>query len=150
MPGPEVWGPPIWALFHTLAEKIKEEEFNQVFPPLFHYIKRISAYLPCPECAGHATQYFSKIKPTQITNKKDFKNMLYIFHNMVNVRKKKPLFNYADTEKYKNNNIGELYNRFINVYNTKGNMQMLNESFQRQFVIKDFKKWLINNLKHFQ
>jgi hypothetical protein len=150
MAGPEIWGPPVWCLFHTLAEKVNEDEFKKLFPQMFHFVTRISAYLPCPDCANHATQHFSKIKPQQITCKKDFKNMLYIFHNMVNTRKKKPLYNYADMEKYKNMNIVQVYNRFTSVYHTKGNMQMLSDSFQRQFIVKDFRKWMLNNMQHFQ
>jgi hypothetical protein len=149
MPGPEIWGPPVWTLFHVLASKCQEDQFKNLFPQLFHYIKRICVYLPCPDCSNHATQHLSKIKPQNIKCKKDFINMLYIFHNVVNTRKRKPLFNYENVDKYKNMNIIATYNRFIGVYNTKGNMQMLTESFQRQFVINGFKTWLMDNIKYF-
>jgi hypothetical protein len=147
---PTIWGPPIWKLFHVLIEKIKEEHFPQIHMELFHFIKKISSYLPCPDCSQHATLFLSKVKPNQISNKNDFKNMLYVFHNQVNIRKRKPPFPYSQMEKYKQYNIIPVYNKFITVYNTKGNMKMLTESFQRQFVIQDFKKWLVKNLQSFQ
>jgi hypothetical protein len=149
MTQPSIWGPPIWTLFHTLLEKIKEENFNTLYIELFNHIKRICSYLPCPECSQHATLFLSKVKPEQISNKNDFKNMLYVFHNKVNVRKHKTLFAYSEMNRYKYLNIIVVYNKFTTVYNTKGNMKMLTESFQRQFVIKNFKQWLIKNIKSF-
>lgn len=150
MPAPNIWGPPIWTLFHTLAEKIHEEDFNRLIPQMFGLIKRICVYLPCPDCSQHATQFLAKIKPEQIATKVDFKNTLYLFHNMVNNRKKKPLFNYGNINAYQELNIVRVYNNFIAVYNTKGNMNLLTESFQRELIIKDLKKWLTTNHNSFK
>lgn len=149
MPAPTIWGPPIWTLLHTMAEKIKEDEYNKLVPQLFGLIKRICAFLPCPECSQHATTFLAKIKPQEISSKTDFKNMLYLFHNMVNFRKKKPLYNYSNINNYKNVNIQQAFNNFVMVYNTTGNMKLLTESFQRQLIIKDLKTWLINNHSSF-
>jgi len=150
MTQPSIWGPPIWTLFHTLIEKIKEENFKNIYMELFNHIKRICSYLPCPDCSQHATLFLSKVKYEHISNKNDFKNMLYVFHNKVNIRKQKKLLPYSELNKYKNYNILAVYNKFVTVYNTKGNMKMLTESFQRQFVIKSFKEWLIKNISNFQ
>jgi hypothetical protein len=149
MPPPEVWGPPTWTLLHVLAEKINEEHFHALFPSLFNHIKRICSFLPCPECSHHAKQFLDKINLNDIKTKTDFKNIIYIFHNAVNKRKRKPLFNYSQIDKYKNINITNAYNSFIVVYNTNGNLKLLTESFHRKFVINDFKKWLTDNLKYF-
>ena len=35
------------------------------------------------------------------------------------------------------------------LYNTKGNMRTLTESFQRQFIIRDFKQWVKINAASF-
>jgi hypothetical protein len=76
--------------------------------------------------------------------------MLYIFHNSVNKRKRKQLFNYANINKYTNYNVGATFNNFISVYHTKGNMNLIAESFQRNLLVKDLKIWLINNHKFFR
>jgi len=149
MPPPEIWGPPTWTLLHVLAEKINEEHFNVLLPPLFNHIKRICSFLPCPECSHHAKQFLDKINIKDIKTKLDFKNIIYIFHNVVNTRKKKPLFIYSQMDKYKNIPISNAYNSFIVVYNTAGNLKLLTESFHRKFVINDFKKWLTYNIKYF-
>jgi hypothetical protein len=150
MPPPEVWGPPIWTFLHTLAEKVNEDEFPKIKLTLFSYIKRICNFLPCPECSSHAYQFLARVNINAIKTKNEFKNMLYIFHNTVNKRKRKQLFNYANINKYKNYNVGATFNNFISVYHTKGNMNLIAESFQRNLLVKDLKNWLINNHKYFR
>jgi hypothetical protein len=150
MPPPEIWGPPIWTFFHTIAEKVNEVEFPKIKIVLFSYIKRICSFLPCPECSAHAYQFLARVNINSIKTKNEFKNMIYIFHNAVNKRKKKHLFNYADINKYKQYNVGATFNEFIKVYHTKGNMNLIAESFQRNLLIKDLKNWLINNHKYFR
>ena len=149
MSPPEVWGPPIWRLIHTLAEKLNENAFNQIAPQLFYYIVRICKFLPCPECSADASRVLAKVNMKAIKTKEDFVKMLYVFHNHVNVKKRKSVFNYLNIEKYKNNKIIDVYNNFALHYQTRGNMKLLNESFQRDFVIKDFKSWFIKNIKAF-
>ena len=103
---PNKWGPPIWSFFHTLAEKINPATFQQVFPELFNFIFRICRVLPCPDCSQHAVQFLSKVNPAGIRNKDDFKNIMCIFHNVVNRRKNKPPFNNLNlTTVYGNKNI---------------------------------------------
>ena len=141
MSPPEVWGPAVWTLFHTLAEKLNSNAYNQVIPSLFATIVQICKVLPCPECSKDASNFLAKIKLTDYKNKDDFKNMLYLFHNFVNAKKRKPLYNYAYMNKYSNINLIFVVNDFIAKYNTKGNMKLLTESFQRSFVIKNFINW---------
>ena len=119
MPSPEVWGPPIWTLFHVLAERIKEDTFNVAFPPLIEFIKKICAFLPCPDCAQHATQFMStvRIPPT----KEDCKKMLFYFHNSVNKNLKKPLYNYDDMTMYQRVNLLVCYKLFREQFTKKTN-----------------------------
>jgi hypothetical protein len=141
MSPPEIWGPPIWTLFHTLSEKINPHLYTQVINSMFGIIIRICKYLPCPECSKDASNFLAKIKIHEYKTKNDFKNMIYLFHNYVNAKKRKPLFNSANINKYSNLNLGVVISKFIENYNTKGNMKLLTESFQRSLVIKDFIKW---------
>jgi hypothetical protein len=149
MSPPEVWGPAIWRLFHTLAENINENVYQRIYPQLFYQIQRICKFLPCPECAKDASIFLGKVKLSDLKTKTEFKNIFYLFHNYVNAKKRKPLFNYANINIYKSYRIINVVNNFIAVYNTKGNMKLIAESFQRQFVIKEFKIWIMNNINFF-
>jgi hypothetical protein len=149
MTQPSIWGPPIWKFFHVLIAKIKDDSFKNIYIPLFYYIKRICSQLPCPECSNHATHFLSTVKIEHISNKNDFKHMLHYFHNKVNLRKIKPNFPRSEIDKYKNFLLIPTYNNFIRVYNTKGNLNMLTESFQRQIILSEFKKWFLQNIHHF-
>ena len=144
-----VWGPPTWILFHTLIAKLTDDGFNTIGLQLFNYIKRICNNLPCPDCAQHATQFLSRVNMATIKTKDDLRNTMYIFHNMVNKRKKKPMYHVNDLEKYKSNNSVEKYNNFIMHFKTKGNMKLLADSFQRKLLVNDFKKWLMTNIRFF-
>ena len=150
MPAPEVWGPATWTLFHVLAEKVNEFVYPRIVGQLFDVIKRICSALPCPECSQDATIFLSKVRLHELRSKNDFKNMIYMFHNYVNSKKRKPLYNYANLEIYKRYNIVSVFNRFISVYHTKGNMKLLAESFQRQIVLKTFKQWIRENIRNFR
>lgn len=149
MPSPEVWGPPTWTLFHVLTQKINEEHFKTIMPQLFNHIKRICSFLPCPECSQHAKLFLDKININDIKTKSDLINIFYIFHNVVNQRKRKGLFLYSNLNKYKMINVADAFNSFVTVYNTNGNMKLLTESFHRKLIINQFKMWLKNNIKFF-
>jgi len=149
MPAPEVWGPATWTLFHVLAEKVNEFVYPRIAGQLFDVIKRICSALPCPECAQDATIFLSKVRLHELRSKNDFKNMIYMFHNYVNSKKRKPLYNYANLEIYKRYNIVSVFNRFISVYHTKGNMRLLAESFQRQLIIRNIREWFSRNICFF-
>ena len=149
MPPPELWGPAIWTLFHVLAEKVNEDIYPRIAGQLFDVIKRICSALPCPECAQDATQFLAKVKVHELRTKNDFKNMIYLFHNYVNAKKRKPLFNYSNLVIYKRYNIVSVFNRFISCYHTKGNMRLLAESFQRQLIVRNVREWFSRNLCFF-
>lgn len=146
---PKQWGPPIWTLFHCIAEKIKEDKFRDLRPHIFSIIKKICSNLPCPDCTMHATNFISKVNFSYIVSKDDFRKFLYIFHNVVNRRKKKPLFNVLNLEKYSKINLIEAFNNFVNVYHTNGNMKLLADSFQRKILVKDLKNWFMTNYTNF-
>lgn len=148
MAPPEIWGPPIWTLFHTMAATINEENIILILQ-LFGQIKKISSLLPCPDCSLHATKYLNRFNNIQVNTKDKLIKVLFDFHNSVNIRKKKPLFLYDNLIRYKNVNIIHAYNRFILVYNTTGNLKMLTETFQRNMVIQHLKKWLSSNINQF-
>ena len=145
-----IWGPPTWILFHTLIEKMTDDGFNKVGLQLFRYFKRICNNLPCPDCAQHATQFLSRVNIANIKSKTDLKNMFYLFHNVVNKRKNKSMYNVNNLEQhYKSNNTINVYNNFIKNFKTKGNMRLLADAFQRTILLKEFKKWIMENISYF-
>ena len=149
MSPPEVWGPAVWSLFHTLAEKINVNAYPYVFPSLFNMIVKICKYLPCPECSSDASKFLAKVKTSELKTKESFKAILVVFHNVVNAKKRKPIFHYSNIGIYEKYKLIYVVNNFISQYQTKGNMKLLTESFQRQFVIKDFKNWFQKMIRAF-
>lgn len=147
---PSHWGPPTWIFLHTLAEKIKEDQFSRIGIPLISIIMKICFNLPCPECAQHAREFWNKVKIPNIKTKQDLINLLFVFHNTVNKRKGLRPFNYVDLQYYKTRKIVETYNAFSKNFNTKGNMNLINESFHRNLMLISLRDWLIKNFHFFE
>ena len=146
---PSTWGPPTWLFMHTLAEKIKDSSFPLIGPQLILILIQICNNLPCPECALHARQFWSNVKTSNITNKTDLINLLFVFHNMVNKRKNIPPFKYNILQYYKSKNLIDTYNLFSRNFNTKGNMTLINESFHRNMMLSSLRSFIMSNLTHF-
>jgi hypothetical protein len=146
---PNQWGPPTWIFLHTLAEKIKEESFVSMRNSLIHNIIQICNFLPCPDCAQHAKEFWKKVNFATIKTKADLKNVLFVFHNAVNRRKKQLLFKYESLEYYKSRNVIETYNKFASNFNTHGNMNLITDSFHRTRLLSQLKRWITINIYHF-
>lgn len=149
MAPPEVWGPPIWIFFHTITTKIKDDLDGNVYKGLFIIIKTICKNLPCPACSADATIFLSKINEDGINTKQKLINNIYIFHNYVNNKTKKKLFNYNMVSNYTQLDLAQTIRQFIKAYHTSGNMNLLNESFQRQMTVKELRRWMRSNIKAF-
>jgi len=145
MSPPEVWGPPIWTLFHCIAEKIHPNAYPSLVGSAFSMIRQICKVLPCPECSQDASRFLGKINIQNYKTKHDFKVLFYLFHNYVNTKKRKPLFHFSKLTNYSNLNMNMVVNNFIHKYHTRGNMKLLTESFQRGFVVKNFIAWYKTN-----
>lgn len=143
------WGPSTWTFMHTLASKIKETSFPSFGKNLIMILIQICNNLPCPECAQHAKQFWSKVKIENIKTKNDLVDLLFVFHNMVNKRKNLKPFKYENLEYYKTRNIVETYNTFSRNFHTHGNMNLINESFHRTRLLGQLRVWLMNGLSHF-
>jgi hypothetical protein len=97
------WGEPTWFLFHTLAEKIKEEEFQNIRVEFLNIIYSICSNLPCPICSTHAKKHLNSTNFNNIQTKQQLKDFFFHFHNTVNQRKNYLLFDYQNiNEKYSN------------------------------------------------
>jgi hypothetical protein len=151
MASKDTWGPATWTLFHTLAEKIQDTQFNDTKSDLLTFIKRICSNLPCPDCAAHATQYTSKLTPNHFTSKEQFKLFLFHFHNSVNIRTgKRPFMLEELNAKYSRANTFVVVPYFIKVYSYRNtNVRLLINSFHKDILIKDFIKWIRENSHRF-
>jgi len=99
-----------------MAEKINAEFYIKNRWQVFDMLKQICKFLPCPDCAGHATHFLSNVKIVSIPNKQQFKAMLFCFHNSVNKRVDKPVFKSNSLAIYRNYNIGIALHNFLIFY----------------------------------
>ena len=145
------WGPCTWYLFHTLAEKMKNESFPIVKNDVITMIRRICANLPCPECAGHAQHKMGTLNVNNIRSKRDLQLMLLSFHNEVNSRNGKPRFTEQQLdEKYRTAKTSQIVQYFVQVLNKPNtNPKMMTASFHRGNVMSDFMNWWKANYIHF-
>ena len=145
------WGEPTWFLFHTLAEKVKEEYFQSIRYELLNTIVIICKNLPCPDCANHATEYMKKVDFNSIRSKQDLKLMLFQFHNVVNQKKQFPLFSVIDLDsKYSNANLVNIIQLFMFHFQDKQrSVRMIANDLYRSRVADQLKIWFNNNICYF-
>ena len=146
---PSQWGIPTWIFMHTLASKIKEEQFPVIGPQVISQLIQICMFLPCPECSDHAKQFWANVNTKNIKTKQDLINLLFVFHNSVNKRRNVRPFRYVDLQYYDTMKIIETFNNFVRNFNTNGNMKLINESFHRSRLLQTLRAWLMNNLSKF-
>jgi len=145
------WGEPVWLFLHTMAEKIKEDSFLQIKDGFLNTIVTICANLPCPDCANHATQHMRSVNFNTIQSKKDLKDMLFRFHNMVNQKKGFALFPYNQLEeKYSAAVTINIVRNFVSTFQQKNySIRMIANDFHRTRAISLINEWLNKNLMHF-
>ena len=51
---------------------------------------------------------------------------------------------------YNTKNVIDTYNMFARNFNTKGNMNLINESFHRNMMLSSLRTWLMANIIHFE
>ena len=145
------WGEPTWFLFHTLAEKVKEDQFPRIRAELLNIIHMICINLPCPMCAQHATEYMNGINFNAIQTKQQLKRMLFVFHNEVNKRKGVPLFPETELDaKYSTANLIPILQKFIHHFEDKHyGYRMMSSDFSRTNASANIKTWLAKNINSF-
>ena len=145
------WGEAIWFLFHTLAEKIKDEHFQSKKYEMIELVKAICSNLPCPKCTDHATDYMQKLNIESIKTKRHWQDFLYQFHNEVNKRKNFPEFPREELDtKYQSASTVRVINYFLSTYKEKSrNVQMIATEMSRMRILRNARVWLTNNLSCF-
>ena len=145
------WGAPTWYLFHTIAEKVREDTFPVIRKELLNIILTICINLPCPECATHATRYLNSINFDTIVTKQDLKDMLFRFHNSVNTKKNFPLFSQSElNSKYELANTVAIIQNFFQAYDKSSSSSKLSVNFlYRSTSITNIRAWFTSNMVHF-
>lgn len=149
----KTWGPHCWNLFHTLACRVKEEEFENIKEDLWNIIVNICSKLPCPECRNHATNLISNSKKNLILqSKKNLEMFLFDFHNHVNMRKGYKMYTIDEyNKKYNNININAVIHNFILAFShSPSNIRLMSDNFQRSLYLVTFKEWILKNYNKFQ
>ena len=144
MSPPEIWGPPVWRLFHTMAAQLTDEK---LVDQMMGNIQNVCSHLPCPDCSAHATDFWKN--SARVKTKQDAINILHHFHNNVNKRKGKKQYDTKEMEVYEKANLLQVFNDFVGIYHTKGNMKFLTESFHRKRVIYQLRGFISNNITNF-
>jgi hypothetical protein len=149
---PMKWGEPTWFLFHTLAEKIKPEYYQDLRKELLNLIYTICSNLPCPNCAKHAVEYLNAINFNTLTTKDSLQMMLYHFHNEVNRRKRFPEFPLEQLVKYSSANTVNIIHNFMPHFEdrTYGSVRLIADNLHRSRVALQIKSWFNKNIGYFE
>ena len=136
-----IWGNATWYLFHALAHKIKDTDFLELKNDLIYVFKNTCSILPCPDCKHDAITQIEKIKFENITTKEQFKLLIFNFHNHINKKLNKPIYEIDKLdEKYSKANINNIYKNFLTIYSMNANVpQLMSSSFHRQHTLPKIK-----------
>ena len=146
-----IWGPPIWFLFHTIAEKVKDESFSHIRSELLNIVYSIATHLPCPVCSTHATEYLNRINMNSIRTKNDLKMMLFNFHNEVNKRKGYPIFTIDElNNKYiYANTINIIHNFMFHFKDKHRSPKLMADDLQRARIANYLTDWFKQYISYF-
>jgi hypothetical protein len=145
---PTYWGPYVWIFLHTLAARISEEGYHNLQSSIYNIVERILTLLPCPECSADALSFFKTIPKNSLTTKRSFCNSLYLLHNRVNAKLRKPLFNSTQLSGYEYIHLGNAYSNFAKVFNTTST-RIMADNMQRRLFLRQLEGWLSTNRSSF-
>jgi hypothetical protein len=97
IPQSYTWGPPLWRILHSLADRVGylrlrqlPQEESRIWSQL---LLQLSHTLPCPLCREHYISYYKNNNPNSTISNGNFKDYirtwLFTLHNLVNIRLEK-------------------------------------------------------------
>jgi hypothetical protein len=144
------WGNATWYLFHTLSFKMKDQYFDELKNDFLNICLNICTNLPCPDCSDHAVAIMKNLNRDNIKTKKDLQLFFFDFHNSVNRRTKKPIFNENQMFMYHKAVTKNIVFNYITILSKKyNNIKLLTNSFHRDMSMNEFKKWISHNSNKF-
>ena len=140
------WGEPTWTFFHTLIEKIKDEEYNTEKKHILQLIKNICNNLPCPDCKKHASKYLSKVTIRHVETQDMFKNLLFTFHNDVNKRTRTQVEQEQILDQYKEKILKDVFINFVRVFSKPvHNNRLMMDCMKRNILMKKIVSYIQDN-----
>ena len=142
-PQTRIWGPALWRLLHSLAEK--SEMYNTKIQQAdelrlwFNLLTSFKFFLPCPVCKKHYNEYL-QIKPIEllltsyIGLKQRLREWLYNLHSRVN----------AQNSKYVTIAIEDLPTLYGNYTNYNEDLRIVNEQVRKGMLLH----WVIRDDIH--
>lgn len=91
-PQNSIWGPELWIVLHSAAERIGSKSLNRL--PLEEMriwstlLSGLRYFLPCPQCKKHYADYYST-HPIPRLDKKTMREWLYHLHQNINAQQGK-------------------------------------------------------------
>ena len=144
------WGAPTWMFMHTLVAHVRPESYSIMKQPMLDFIRRIASVLPCPDCSAHATEYLRNIDTRRLPTKESFTDMLWTFHNTVNLRLGKSVSPRSTLDLYRKANMQHMYVVFCTEYTRPlHNIRLIAEDTARRGIIGNMTRWLQSNRRHF-
>lgn len=146
------WGTSLWYFFHTYAEKINDNFFENNKNIIIGHFTSCIAILPCPMCQLHAKKNLRKYNLKNITNKNDFKRFLMSFHNDVNEELKKPKFSEGELNSlYSKANFNRIIINVMNNFTKNLHLSRnLNDSMLRKITMNNILNFIDLNKKEFK
>ena len=124
-----MWGPSTWIMFHTFAEKIRDDIYLLHKEECYKFILEICKNLLCSICVSHSINYLNNIK-SPLNTKHSFKIFLFDFHNHINKSLGKKIYDINRLKMYENANYESVFNYYIE------NVRLNNETEIKSFLKK--------------
>lgn len=146
----QLWGPYTWIFFHTLVAHMNNDN-SVMINNIIQTIKLICKHLPCPVCREHATNTLNNYSLYyKIKTKEDLVKWVYEFHNIVNIKLKKPVYEFSKLPIYKKYNLLNVYNnwvKYFKIYDTDLHKTQEKQNINKTKIL--VKKFIILHKKHF-
>jgi hypothetical protein len=97
-----------WIFLHCFAEKINENIYVENKEECFNFLLKIYGNMNCDMCSTHSIIYLNNNKQN-IETKDKLINYLFEFHNIVNLKLRKKVFEKEILQKYKCANIENIF-----------------------------------------
>ena len=82
----DIWGPIVWDHIHLRSICWKQRPTREEMEAELNYLRSVFENLPCPECSGHALEYFNTPPLLNLSKNMGYRFWAFNFHNSVNER----------------------------------------------------------------